>query len=337
MIIEAIAFSQRGMQLGNRIEESLKETDKDMRLSLARCPEGGLAAWTDSAWEKADALLYIGAIGIAVRAIAPHVKKKSRDPAVIVIDELGRFCISLLSGHLGGANKLALRLSEASGAAPVITTATDINGLFAADDWAREQGLAVPYTERIKPVSSRILAGEKLRMRSLYPIEGNIPSCLEMSEGECDILVSHLAEDSSALLLVPRIVTLGVGCHKNIELEALEKAFEEMLQKSGCLKDAVFQAASIDLKKNEPALIEFCERHGLPFRTYSAQELLAVPGEFSGSEFVKKITGVDNVCERAAVLASGGRLIHKKEAGGGVTMALAVSEPHLSWKGAANG
>ena len=126
-------------------------------------------------------------------------------------------------------------------------------------------------------------------------------------------------------------MTLGVGCHKNIELEALETAFEAVLAKSGCHRMAVFQAASLDLKKDEPALLDFCRKHGFPFKTYTAAELAAVPGDYSGSEFVKKITGVDNVCERAAVLASGGRLINKKEAGNDVTMALAIKEPQLCW------
>ena len=181
-------------------------------------------------------------------------------------------------------------------------------------------------------MSSRILAGEKLKIKSLYEIEGELPPCLEYADTGYDILVSHRSRgNSDALRLVPPVVTLGVGCHRNIELDALEDAFEAVLAKSGVHRLAVFQAASLDLKKDEPALVEFCKRHGFPFLTYTAGELTAVPGDYSGSEFVKKITGVDNVCERAAVLASGGRLINKKEAGNGITMALAIKEPALTW------
>ena len=341
MIIKALAFSKRGMDLGMELSLKLKEGPLDLQqagFELERCSEGGLAAWTESAWNTADALLFIGSCGIAVRAIAPHVKKKTVDPAVIVMDELGIYSIPLLSGHLGGANELAVHIARAAGAIPVVTTATDINGVFAADDWARSQGLVVANPDRIKWVASRLLAGEKLGFKSLYEIEGQMPSCLETADTGYDILVSHRSRGSSdALRLVPRIVTLGVGCHRNIELEALEAAFEAVLAKSGCHRLSIFQAASLDLKKNEPALLEFCKRHGFPFITYTAAELAAVPGDYSGSEFVKKITGVDNVCERAAVLASGGRLINKKEAGNGVTMALALKEPVLSWKGAING
>ena len=334
MIVRAIAFSDKGMALGSRIEECLAGDD----FSLARCASGGLTPWTEDAWGSSDALIFIGSCGIAVRAIAPHVKKKTEDPAVVVIDELGTYSIPVLSGHLGGANELAVRLARLIGAIPVVTTATDINGLFAADDWARSQGLVVANPGKIKFVSSRVLAGEKLKVKSLYEIEGKMPDCLEYAETGYDILISHRSRgNEQALRLVPRIVTLGVGCHRNIELSALEAAFDAVVSKSGVHRLAVFQAASLDLKADEPALIEFCKNHGFPFKTYTAGELAAVPGEYSGSEFVKKITGVDNVCERAAVLASGGRLINKKEAGNGVTMALAISQPHLSWEGEING
>lgn len=340
MTVSAIAFSDKGETLGKRIAGAAdwSAPKEGGGFSLTRCASGGLAAWTEEAWASSDALIFIGSCGIAVRAIAPFVKKKTEDPAVVVIDELGTYSIPVLSGHLGGANELAVRLARLIGAIPVVTTATDINGLFAADDWARSQGLAVANPGKIKFVSSRILAGEKLKVKSLYEIKGQMPECLEYAETGYDILISHRSRGSEqALRLVPRIVTLGVGCHRNIELSALETAFEAVLSKSGCHRLSVFQAASLDLKKDEPALIEFCKNHGFPFRTYTAAELLAVPGEYTGSDFVKKITGVDNVCERAAVLASGGRLINKKEAGNGVTMALAISEPSLSWEGAVNG
>ena len=335
MIIRAIAFSKRGMDLGTALSDKFKEGllgEGSVEFELTRCPEGGLSAWTEKAWQGADALIFIGSCGIAVRAVVPYVRKKTVDPAIIVVDELGTYSIPLLSGHLGGANDLAVKIGRAIGALPVVTTATDINGLFAADDWARSQGLLVANPEKIKWVSSRILAGEKLKIKSLYEIEGDLPTCLEYADSGYDILVSHRSRgNGDALRLVPPVVTLGVGCHRNIELEALETAFEAVLAKSGVHKMAVFQAASLDLKKDEPALIEFCKNHGFPFITYTAGELAAVPGDYSGSEFVKKITGVDNVCERAAVLASGGRLINKKEAGNGVTMALAIKEPALKW------
>ena len=338
MELAYLAFSETGYELAGRLSKALG--GKAYR-SGAAGKDGtavNLKSWTAEHFKSCDAIVFVGAIGIAVRAIAPYVRSKASDPAVVVIDERALHVIPILSGHLGGANDLARKIAKVTGSDPVITTATDINGVFAADDWARTQGMLVANPGRIKWVASRLLAGEKLKVKSLYEISGKMPDCLEYADSGYDILVTHRSRGSAdALRLVPRIVTLGVGCHRNIELEALETAFEAVLAKSGCHRLSVFQAASLDLKKDEPALIEFCKRHGFPFRTFTAGELAAVPGEYSGSDFVKKITGVDNVCERAAVLASGGRLINKKEAGNGVTMALAISEPRLSWEGALNG
>ena len=111
--------------------------------SVSRCGLGGvtLAGWTAQQFAAADALVFVGAAGIAVRAIAPHCQSKATDPAVVVLDECGRFAVPLLSGHLGGANDLACRLGAACGAVPVITTATDANGLFAVDEWAKKTKL----------------------------------------------------------------------------------------------------------------------------------------------------------------------------------------------------
>lgn len=127
-----------------------------------------LRAWTALAWEASDALLFVGAAGIAVRAIAPHVASKATDPGVVVIDEAGRFAVPLLSGHLGGANELAQTVARAAGAIPVITTATDVRGVWAVDTWARRAGLAVSNPEAIKRVSARLLSGGAWR---------SIPTC----------------------------------------------------------------------------------------------------------------------------------------------------------------
>ena len=134
-----------------------------------------LAGWTAQQFAAADALVFVGAAGIAVRAIAPHCQSKATDPAVVVLDECGRFAVPLLSGHLGGANDLACRLAAACGAVPVITTATDANGLFAVDEWAKKQNCAVWETPRIKLVSGALLAGKTVRYASPGPLRAPRP------------------------------------------------------------------------------------------------------------------------------------------------------------------
>ena len=133
-----------------------------------------------------------------------------------------------------------------------------------------------------------------------------------------------LTPEGGALHLVPPIGVLGVGCRRGTTAERLEEAFSAFCASSGLSPAAVSAAASIDLKKEEPGLAQFCEAHGWPITFYSADQLRAVPGQFTPSAFVAGVTGVDNVCERAAVKASGGALLLPKTAGGGVTLALAV-------------
>ena len=133
-----------------------------------------------------------------------------------------------------------------------------------------------------------------------------------------------LTPQGGALHLVPRIGVLGVGCRRGTTAQQLKEAFAAFCAASGLSPAAVCAAASIDLKKDEPGLAAFCKAHGWPITFYPADELRAVPGQFTPSAFVASVTGVDNVCERSAVKASGGTLLLPKTAGGGVTLALAV-------------
>ena len=132
--------------------------------------------------------------------------------------------------------------------------------------------------------------------------------------------------------MVPRIVSVGVGCRKGTPEEAIAEAVSAALGKAGCHELSAEAVATIDLKAREPGLLAYCRSRGLPLVTYTAEELTAVEGAFTGSEFVRRTTGVDNVCERAAVKKSGGRLLTRKEAGNGVTVALAIREPQLAWE-----
>lgn len=327
MNISAIAFTEQGLGLGKRLQSKFPS------LTLTRCQKGMLEGWTQGHFQSAGVLLFIGAAGIAVRAIAPHVRDKTADPAVIVMDELGRFVIPILSGHLGGANRYAEEFAGAIGALSVITTATDLNNVFAVDVWAKQQGLLIANPECIKLISSRILCGESIRIKSLFPIEGAFPGNVVAAKEDYDILVTYRTGGrADALKLIAPAVTLGIGCKKGVPAEVIEHAFELTLKKAGCHPLAVCGVASIDIKKEEKGILQFCSRHGLAFHTFSAAQLSEAEGSFSSSAFVQKTTGVDNVCERAAVLAGKGRLLTKKDAGNGVTMALAISEPVLRFK-----
>lgn len=319
------AFTEKGEALAHRLAESLGGT-------VTRIGgEVRLADWTAAAFSEAEELIFVGAVGIAVRAIAPYIVHKSVDPAVVAVDECARFAVPLLSGHLGGANDLARRIAALCGAEAVITTATDANGIFSPDSWARVQGCAVADTKGIVAVSSRLLAGENIGVFSDYPITGSCPAQVTPADREnCDIAIS-VYRQSVPLHLVPYIAVLGVGCKRDTPREKLESAFAALLEKENLSEKSFCRVASIDLKKNEPGLRDFCEAHGLPFITYPAETLAALPGAFTPSSFVAGITGVDNVCERSAV-ACGGSLIVKKTAADGVTMAVALLPFTPDWR-----
>jgi len=328
MKIAAIAFTDKGMTLGMRLKEQFGAD-----FMLTRCTEGGLAAWVGEWFMSAQALIFIGAAGIAVRAIAPWVQSKISDPAVLALDEGGSYVIPLLGGHMGGANELARRVAALSGALPVITTATDVGGVWAVDEWARRHNLAIDNPQRVKWISARLLAGESIRLKSHFPVTGDLPAgIIIVDDEEYDIIITwRNSGRQQALRLIPRIVTLGVGCKKGVDCAALTQAFQATLAKAGCHMAAVCRVCSIDIKADEPALAEFCRKYSLPLHFYSAAELGSLSGDFNGSDFVRKITGVDNVCERSAVLGSGGQLLCAKTTISGVTMALAIAPYTVSF------
>lgn len=320
-----LAFTEKGLALAERLSAEYPG-------SVTRCGKDGvhLADWTSQHFVQSNALIFVGAVGIAVRAIAPHCKSKATDPAVVVLDECGRFAVPILSGHLGRANDLARALAAVCGAVPVITTATDANGVFAVDEWAKHQNCAVLEPERIKLVSGKLLAGETVHFASGWPITGQAPA--GVTAGDAPDFALTLTPADDALHLVPRIGVLGVGCRRGTSAEALEAAFTAFCKDHRLAPQCITAAASIDMKQDEEGLLTFCKNHGWPVEFFSAEQLRQTPGSYTPSAFVQSITGVDNVCERAAVLASGGTIFLPKQAGGGVTFALALRPYAPDWR-----
>lgn len=323
MKLSLISFTDRGAALGARLAEKLTAQGHAV---TCRAPGEPLRDWTARVFPECDGLIFIGAAGIAVRAVAPHIRHKALDPAVVVVDEGGRFAIPLLSGHLGGANELSKEIAALTGGQAVITTATDGRGAFAVDCWAKRQGCVVLEPERIQEVSARILRGETVSVSSEIPVSGAPPEGVMLGPAPALVEVT-LRPQGDALHIVPPAGVLGVGCKKGTTIEALEDAFLRL----GAAPQAVCKVCSIDRKAEEPGLLAFCKAHGWALETFPAEELAALPGDFTPSPFVKSVTGVDNVCERAAVRGSGGVLVQKKTAGAGVTMALALTPYPMDW------
>lgn len=285
-----------------------------------------------------DAFVFIGATGIAVRYIAPYIKSKDVDPAVIVLDEHGNFVIPLLSGHLGGANEIANIIAEELNSTPVITTATDINSKFAVDLWTKNTNQSIIDISKIKDVSAAILKDEQIGLYSDFELEGSLPKQIKLCDNYMDnnsevgIAVSldeNLKPFNTTLNAVPKIVVLGVGCRKNTDSANFENFILKILREQNISIKAVDLIASIEIKKDEKCILDFSAKYGIPFKTATADELMSVAGEFSGSSFVKSITGVDNVCERSAAYFSGGdKILLGKTSHNGITCAIAVRD----WK-----
>ena len=324
MTVAVIAFTRRGAELGRKLAAALGGAlyaPARFAADAGAEPVPALDAWTAARWEDSDALVFVGAAGIAVRAVAPHVRDKFTDPAVVSVDEEGRFAVPLLSGHVGGANELALRVAELTGGQAAVSTATDVNGLFAVDVWAKEHGLAVTDRALAKAVSAALLEGEAVGFRS----DDGAPCPAGLTEGPAALGVwvtcrSGAGPFPRTLRLAPKRLILGIGCRRGTEKEAIEAAAAEAL--AGYEPLAVAAVATIDLKQDEPGLRAFCAARSLPLLAFSAGELAAAEGEFTPSDFVKRVTGVDNVCERAAA-AAGGRIVVPKLAKNGVTAAVA--------------
>lgn len=323
------AFTEKGKATARRIAEALKGWEIALRVPEKLKDEafeaygGSLPDYAGGVFDR-DALIFVGAAGIAVRAIAPHVASKRSDPAVLCVDEKGQFVIPILSGHIGGANRLARLLAAALDAAPVITTATDVNGRFSVDAWAAERGMVITSMPLAKRVSAEILThdipfwtdGERPR---------HLPDGLVWSDtGPLGICVSiwDIRPFEDTLLLVPKALRVGLGCRRGTPAEAIEGVIEKIFMENHLRPEAVAGAASIDLKSDEAGMNACCRNHGWPVAFYTAEQLNAVPGDFVPSEFVRNTVGVDNVCERAAA-ASGGKIIVRKTALDGVTVAVA--------------
>lgn len=368
MKIAMICFTQNGATVCRRIADGLTEKGHSCIVAAkgAFAQAGdlpvltvSLAEWTAQAFAAQEALVFVGACGIAVRAVAPLLKDKAQDPAVMVVDEKGQFVISLLSGHLGGANDWTREIADMLKATPVITTATDLNQQFAVDSWAKENRLRITSLKAAKEISAAVLRKEPIGVSSDFPLSGQLPENWQLvEEGKAnpdygvrisvnasgDIwgeLGAEMGRDSAdrngasfaktTLHLVPAVITVGIGCRRNTAFADLLAYFLRMLKEQNLVLAAVEQICSIDLKKDEPALLQLAETLEVPLLFFSAEELADVQGNFTPSDFVASVTGVDNVCERAAVRGSGGELIMKKQAGNGITAAMAIRKEEYQW------
>ncbi|MDR1481397.1 MAG: precorrin-4 C(11)-methyltransferase [Synergistaceae bacterium] len=267
--------------------------------------------WTADHFYSSRLMIFVSACGVAVRAIAPLLRGKASDPAVVCLDDEGKNVISLLSGHIGGANGLALKIASITGGNAIVTTATDVRGIEPVDAWAAKNGCVVENTEAIKEISGAMLDNRPVGVAVTENIE---PPPWPVT-----------------LWLRPKNLVLGVGSKRGVPFRALSSSVSDFIDDAGISPLSLTAVASIDIKRGESAIVEWAEKLGLRFMTFSAGELAAAEGRFSASERVLAETGVDNVCERSAMLAAKrlsangaqGVLMRSKTVYDGITLALA--------------
>ncbi len=340
MNISLISLTENGRKISEKIAAYKTENIIFKRYTFQKFSDknsvsfSSLKDLTGELFRNSDALVFICSCGIAVRMTAPHVKSKSTDPAVVAVDEQGKFAVSLLSGHLGGANAVAEKISEIIGCTPVITTASDIGGKFSPDSFAKANGLYFDDFETAKKIASKTVNGEKIGFCSDYKYINRPDEFFDEEIKDIGICISKDIKKNPfdrTLMLIPTNVVIGVGCKRNTDIRMFDDFLNRMLERFCIPIQRICEIHTIDIKRDEKAVAEFSDRYNIPLKFYSAKELMNVPGKFSASEFVLKTTGADNICERSAA-ADGGKITVHKQSENGMTFAAAEKEIILDFE-----
>jgi len=343
------AITPKGANLGRKIAESLSDVDLYLSSNLERSNIPShtfkrLSGALPRFFNKYNGHIFIMSTGIVVRIIAHLLRHKTVDPAVVVVDELGNHSISLVSGHIGGANMLADKVAGLIGADPVITTATDIHRVPSIDVLAIEKGLFIENPDAIKGVNMAFLSGDKIYFHDPFGLlMDSIPKTnLILDAGsngndQEDIPKTYLKEISGVficdvrfdlppqmLILRPESLVAGVGCNRNTSMEEMKSFLHEVLEKFRLSFNSLKCIATINIKKDEPGLLALSGELELPITFYDREELNQIKTIETPSLMVEKFTGVKSVCEAAAILASNnGKLIVPKRSTRNVTIAIA--------------
>ena len=314
-----ISFTEAGNKIAKTIRGRIPNTD----IYSNKGYPAGVKSEIGAIFEEYNRIVFVCAVGIAVRLIAPYIKDKTRDPAVVVVDDLGRYAISLLSGHLGGANDLAREIAEVTGAQAVITTASEARGIEAVDMFAQRCCLVIENMEDAKTITSIMVNGGTLRVVSEINRRINYPRISDTGYDGSLYITSRATIfcDKPYCVLRPKNLTVGVGCRKGKSKDDILNAIYTVFKENDLSIKSIDCLASIDLKKEEQGLIQACEELGCDFKTFTKEQINSVQQSFAGSPFVKSAVGVGCVCEPCAYLASG-EIIVGKRALNGVTVSV---------------
>ena len=348
MRISIIAITRNGARLGTRLRDGFAGSELlVLRKYTGQAGKGAtpfdqeLRQLVRDLWPDTDGFVFIMATGIVVRLIACNLEGKVLDPAVVVMDDAGKFAISLLSGHLGGANELACRCAFLTGSREVITTATDANGLPSFDMLAKEEGWVIDDITRVKSLNAHLLDDEEIavvdptgRVRLFFHGTGKLAfydtfmdAFKSNAKGYLFITNRHLppqTQSEELLLLRPTNLVLGIGCNRGTSVEEVEEVVSGSLKRVFLSVKSVKCIATASAKRDEKGLLAFAAKFGIPVEFYDNSELNGVAVPSPPSPHAMEAIGATGVAEPAALLASGGgRLLLKKIKSGNVTLAIA--------------
>jgi len=344
--VALIAITRRGAALATQLAAAWPHADLHVlaRWCAAAGPrarplEGRLAAAVPGLLARYEGLVFFSAVGIAVRLVAPHLRDKWHDPAVVAVDEAGRWAVSVLAGHAGGGNALAQAVAAVLGAQAVITTASEAQGLLPLEALATERGWRLAQPAPTARVSAALVNGERLGwvvdaplapMEPPWPCE-QFPHLAALAAAGCPgvvvsdrLLAAPLAAVAATrwVVLRPPSLVLGVGASRGASAEEIEALAREAVAAAGLAWESIGLVATLDRKLAEPGLVAFAARHSLPLRGYPAAALASVPVPHP-SAVVGAAVGTPSVAEAAALLAAGGMLVVPKRKGRRATVAVA--------------
>ena len=342
-------ITPNGIRLAETLLRNLPAADVYISQKIVETPDAHLSFQNLSETLEHNFVQYGGHIfimstGIVVRVIAPLIKNKVEDPAVVVVDDQANHAISLLSGHLGGANALSQKIAGILGADPVITTATDVNRVPAIDVLAKEMDLQIENPQAIKTVNMALLKKEKIFVHDPFDfLGGKLPHMESVSYGatpkhqkkhrgvnEFDCLPGIYVDDvridipQQILVLRPASLVAGIGCNRNTPMEEMKALLDDVLEMYHLAPASLTSLSSIDVKSDEIGLLSLAENLNLPLVFHTRRDLNQVSEIKNPSKVVEKHVGVKSVCEASAILsAGGGTLIVPKQSTKNVTVAIA--------------
>jgi len=345
MHVAIIAITANGARIGATLQQGIPDSRlfviEKHAVGEAHPFAHGVQPLVDRLWPDYGGFVFIMATGIVVRTIAPLLQSKDRDPAVVVLDDAGRFAVSLLSGHIGGANGLAKLCAELTGSTPVITTATDVNDLPSFDMLAKANGWLIDDLSRVKVLNALLLEGKEIAVvdhgdvvqrycagKAVLSYHEEFSQAMQSgAAGQLFVTNRVLPRSPDAertLVLRPVNLCLGIGCNRGTPAEEVESVVRANLERLSLSMKSVKCIASAQAKEDEAGLLEFAQRAGLPILFYASEELNAVDVPSPPSDYAFAAIGARGVAEPAALLASqGGTLLLKKVKDGNVTLAIA--------------